>query len=277
MSKEDQIVESVFGRMTRREMLVRLGMSGLAIGLAGTSALRDASGARFGDVQAPPIPLSGTPFREIKKYQTLVDPLFDLDDLQRFGLPKSRTRDTKWLDKPTNSMGVSLLSFTNSPQQPMNSCGQAASATLLNFYKMTPAGLTGDAVTNKIYDEHPPDGGERGTSFPYAVQTIQSYGLKTWTGRSNELGEATMLEKLKAYVSQGKPAVVLLDMRKPMRIAAASFLGHFTVVYAYSDTHVYMTNWNDSKRNGWLNDWDTFKEAWAMADCRNHHLMAVSV
>jgi hypothetical protein len=275
--KKEELVTSIFGRMTRREMIVRLGMSGLAVGLGGLSAFRPTRAAAAGDIVAPPVPLVGTPFREIKKYQTLIDPLFDLNIFQQHGTPKARTRDTKWLDKPSNSVGVGLLSFTNTPREPMNSCAQAASATVLNFYKMTPPGLAGDAVTNKIYDEHPPDGGERGTSFPSAVKTLESYGLKTWTGRSNELGEDTMIEKLKTYVSQGKPTVVLLDLRKPMRVAAESFLGHFVVVYAYSDTHVFMTNWNDSKRNGWLNDWDTFKAAWNMADCRNHNLMAVAV
>ncbi len=52
-------------------------------------------------------------------------------------------------------------------------------------------------------------------------------------------------------------------------------LGHFVVVYAYNDTHVFMTNWNYSKKNGWLNDWETFKTAWSNPDGKMKHLMAV--
>jgi hypothetical protein len=153
----------------------------------------------------------------------------------------------------------------------MNSCAQAACATILNFYKAAPPGLVGDAITDKIYASYPPDGGERGTSFPHTVRTLEAFGLKTWTGRSNELGEAVMLEKLRTYISQGRPCTVLLDMKKPQGIIGGGFIGHFVVVVAYNDTHVFMTNWN----RHWANDWETFKVAWSLPDCQNHHLLAM--
>ena len=104
---------------------------------------------------------------------------------------------------------------------------------------------------------------------------MEAYGLKTWSGRSNELTESVMIEKLKTFVSQGRPCTLLLDLRKPQGISGPDMLGHFVVVYAYSDTHVFMTNWNYGKKNGWLNDWETFKYAWSLPEAQNHHLMAV--
>jgi hypothetical protein len=224
---------------------------------------------------APPKPLGGTPFRDIRNYQTFADEKFDIKALQKFGTPKPRTRDTSWFDKPTGALGVSLLQFTNTPTYPLNSCAQAACATMLNFYKMAPAGLTGDAITDKIYSTLPPDGGERGTSFRQTVKTMEIFGMKTWSGRSNELGESTIIEKLKTNVSQGRPVIVLVDLRKPQGITGTGMLGHFVVVFAYTDTHVFMTNWNYSKKKGWLNDWETFKIAWSLPDSQNHHLMAI--
>ncbi|CAN5517746.1 hypothetical protein BH10ACI3_BH10ACI3_07130 [soil metagenome] len=273
MENENELVTSVFGKMTRRDLLKRLAVSGLAVGLGGPQLY-----SAFGysdDVTPPPKPLGGTPFREITKFQSYFDDRFDITKLQKLGTPKPRTRDTSWLDKPSNAVGVSLLQFTNPPKVPMNSCAQAACATVLNFYKSAPAGLEGDAVTEKIFAEYPPDGGERGTSFRRMVATMDAYGMKTWSGRSNELGADTMIEKLKSYVSQGRPCTVLVDLRKPQGIAGPGMLGHFVVVYAYSDTKVFLTNWNYSKKGGWLNDWETFKVAWSLPDSQNHHLMAV--
>ena len=271
MNEENEIVTSVFGKMTRREMLGRLAVSGLAIGLGGSQFHTFASD----DVTPPPKALGGTPFREITRFQSFIDEKFDIRALQKSGTPKPRTRDTSWFDKPTGSVGVSLLQFTNTPTAPLNSCSQAACATVLNFYKIAPTGLAGDAITDKIYADYPPDGGERGTSFRHTIKTMEAFGLKTWSGRSNELGEATMIEKLKSYVSQGRPCIVLVDLKKPMGVGGSDMLGHFVVVFAYSDTNVFMTNWNYSKKKGWLNDWETFKIAWSLPDSKNHHLMAV--
>jgi hypothetical protein len=43
------------------------------------------------------------------------------------------------------------------------------------------------------------------------------------------------------------------------------------VVFAYNDTHVFMTNWNKK----WRNDWETFKVAWSLPESQNHHLLGV--
>ena len=273
MNQDNEIVTSIFGKITRREMFQRLAVSGLAIGLTGGELTRAFAANQTDGVTPPPREIGGTPFRALKQYQTYLDDKFDIRLLQRSGVPKPRTRDTSWFDKPSNAVGVSLLQFTNVSD---NSCAQAACATILNFYKKAPDGLSGDAITNKISTDHPPDGGERGTSFRFTVATLEAYGMKTWTGRSNELGEGTMYEKLKTYVSQGRPAIVFLDLRKPQRLNVSGTLGHFVVVYAYTDKDVFLTNWNYSKRSGWLNDWETFKVAWGTPDCQNHHLMAVA-
>ncbi|MEO6655615.1 MAG: C39 family peptidase [Pyrinomonadaceae bacterium] len=275
MNRQNEMLTSVFGKITRREMLARLAMSGLAIGLGGSEILTSVGAPLGEDAVPPPKLIGGTPFREITRYQSLTEDNFDIKALQKTGTPKPRTRDTSWFDKPSNAVGVSLLQFTNTPSAPLNSCAQAACATVLNFYKKTPPGLTGDAITDKIYTEYPPDGGERGTSFRFTTKMMEGLGLKTWSGRSNELGAETMIEKLKTYVSQGRPCLILLDLKKPQGISGGGMLGHFVVVVAYNDTHVFMTNWNYSKKKGWLNDWETFKVAWSLPDSQNHHLLAV--
>ncbi len=275
MTDNNEMVTSVFGRMSRRELLRYMAGAGLGFGVAGGSLLQAPLIDAAGDTVPPPKALGGTPFREITKAMTFYDEKFDIRPLQKAGTPKPRSRDTSWLDKPSNALGVSLLQFTNPASIIDNSCSQAATATILNFYKKAPAGLAGDKITENIYAEFPPDGGERGTSFRHTVKTLEGYGLKTWSGRSNELGVDTMIEKLKTYVSQGRPCTLLLDMREPKRSTGGGTDGHFVVVYAYTDTHVFMTNWNYNKRNGWLNDWTTFKTAWSLPDSQNHHLMAV--
>ncbi|MBP9663822.1 MAG: C39 family peptidase [Pyrinomonadaceae bacterium] len=269
--KENEMVTSVFGEISRRELLRYLGAAGLAFGLGGRGLFAlPPDGAAV-----PPVKLGGTPFREITNFQTFIDEKYDIRKFQKAGTPKPRSRDTSWLDKPSNALGVSLLQFTNPASISLNSCSQAATATVLNFYKKAPTGLVGDAITEKIYGEYPPDGGERGTSFRHTVKTMESYGLKTWSGWSNELGEETMIEKLKTYVSQGRPCTLLVDLKAPRRITGAGMQGHFVVVYAYNETHVFMTNWNYGKKNGWLNDWATFKTAWSLPEGRMHHSMAV--
>ncbi len=275
MTHDNEMVTSIFGKITRRELFARLAISGLAVGLGGRGAFGSFL-TPLGDEPAPPPKLiGGTPFRDIPKFQTFIDEKFDIKLLQKAGLPKPRTRDTSWFDKPSNAVGVSLLQFTNTPSAPLNSCSQAACATVLNFYKKAPPGLTGDAITDKIYADFPPDGGERGTSFRQTVKTMEALGLKTWSGRSNEMGEDVMLEKLKTYVSQGRPCVILIDLKRPQGITGTGMLGHFVVVVAYNDTHVFMTNWNYSKKKGWKNDWDTFKASWSLPESQNHHLMVV--
>lgn len=269
--KGNEMVTSVFGEISRRELLRYLGAAGLAFGLGGRGLFAlPPDGAAV-----PPVKLGGTPFREITNFQTFIDEKYDIRKFQKAGTPKPRSRDTSWLDKPSNALGVSLLQFTNPASISLNSCSQAATATVLNFYKKAPTGLVGDAITEKIYGEYPPDGGERGTSFRHTVKTMESYGLKTWSGWSNELGEETMIEKLKTYVSQGRPCTLLVDLKAPRRITGAGMQGHFVVVYAYNETHVFMTNWNYGKKNGWLNDWATFKTAWSLPEGRMHHSMAV--
>ena len=273
MDQNNEIVTSIFGKMTRRELFQRLAVSGLAVGLGGAEIPRVlAAPVRLDEIAPPPKALAGTPFREIKQYQTYVEKKFDIAALQKSGTPKPRTRDASWYYKPANAYGVNLLQFTNTAY---NSCAQAACATVLNYYKIAPAGYAGDAITNKIYADHPPDAGASGTRWTAMTTIMEAYGLKTWTGRSDEIGEAKMVQYLKTYVSQGRPCTVLLDLKGPARVAAPGMCGHYVVVFAYSDTHVFMTNWNYSQTSGWLNDWATFTSAWSLPSCQTHHLMAI--
>lgn len=270
MNNEKEIVTSVWGKITRREMLRNLAISGLTIGLSGTG-LGNVLTSKLDDVLSPPKEIGGTPYRDIANFQTFDEQFFDIKKLQKNGMPKPRKRDTSWFDKPSNSVGVSLLQFTNTPASPVNSCAQAACATLLNFHKKSPAGFTGDGITNEILRTHPPNGGARGTSFYFTEQILSEYGLKTWAGISNDVSEQVLTEKLKTWISQGFPCIVLLDMREPMRQMAVGTMGHFTVVFAYTDTHLFMTNWNYKKNGGWANDWATFMKAWSMPDSKIHH------
>lgn len=274
MKNENEIVTSIWGKITRREMLRNLAVSGLVLGL-GRNGLSRAFAAdifiKADDILAPPKPVQGTPFREITNFQTIEEDLFDITKLQKNGQPKPRTREAKWFDKPGNALGVSILDFTNSPVSSLNSCAQAACATMLNFHKKAPAGLTGDGITNEILRTHPPNGGERGTSFYFTEKILSEYGLKTWAGISNDMSEKVLTEKLKTWISQGFPCVVLLDMKIPMRQTGSGTMGHFTVVFAYTETHVFMTNWNYKKVGGWANDWTTFIKAWSLPDSQMHH------
>lgn len=269
MSNQNDVVTSIWGKITRREMLRNLAVSGLAIGLSGAGLGKVL--AAPDDVLPPPKEIGGTPFRDISNFQTIQDEIFDIKKLQQDGMPKPRKRDTSWFDKPSNSVGVSLLQFTNSSGSPLNSCAQAACATLLNFHKKAPTGFTGDGITNEILRTHPPNGGPRGTSFYFTEQILSEYGLKTWAGISNDITEKVLTEKLKTWISQGFPCIVLLDMRIPMRQMATGTMGHFTVVFAYTDTHLFMTNWNYKQNGGWANDWATFMKAWSMPDSKIHH------
>jgi hypothetical protein len=274
MKNENEIVTSVWGKITRREMLRNLAVSGLTLGL-GVSGLSQIFAAdvftKPDDILAPPKAIQGTPFREITNFQTIEEDLFDIKKLQKNGQPKPRTREAKWFDKPSNALGVSILDFTNSPLSSVNSCAQAACATLLNYHKKAPAGFTGDGITNEILRTHPPNGGARGTSFYFTEKILTEYGLKTWAGISNDMSEQVLTEKLKNWISQGFPCIVLLDMKIPMHLAGTGTMGHFTTVFAYTDTHVFLSNWNYKKVGGWANDWETFKKAWSLPDSQMHH------
>jgi len=246
----------------------------LTLGLSGNSLSRAMAADFFtkkDDVLAPPRAIQGTPFREITNFQTIEEDLFDIKKLQKNGMPKPRTREAKWFDKPSNSFGVSILDFTNSPTSPLNSCAQAACATLLNFHKKSPTGFAGDGITNEILRTHPPNGGERGTSFYFTEKILSEYGLKTWAGISNDISEQVLTEKLKTWISQGFPCIVLVDVKVALKQTGVGMLGHFSVVFAYSDTHVFLSNWNYKKTGGWANDWATFKEAWSLPNSKMHH------
>jgi len=268
MKNENEIMTSVWGKITRREMLKNLAISGLALGFGNFGANRVLA---KDDILAPPKEIGGTPFRDIAKFQSFDDDVFDSKTFQKNGVPKPRRRDTSWFDKPGNAVGVGLLQFTNSPNSPLNSCAQAACATLLNFHKKAPAGFTGDGITNEILRTHPPNGGERGTSFNFTKTILDAYGLKTWAGISNDMSEQVLKEKLKTWISQGFPCIVLLDMKIPMRQSGEGTLGHFTAAFAYTDTHIFLTNWNYKKVGGWANDWETFMKAWSLPDSKMHH------
>lgn len=272
MKNENEIVTSVWGKITRREMLRNLAVSGLGLSLGNSILSRTVNAqSRVNDILAPPKEVGGTPFRDVTKFQSFEETAFDSKTFQKNGVPKPRKRDTAWFDKPSNSVGVGLLQFTNSPVSPLNSCAQAACATLLNFHKKAPAGFTGDGITNEILRTHPPNGGERGTSFNFTKTILDAYGLKTWAGISNDMGEQVLTEKLKTWISQGFPCIVLLDMKFPMRQTGTETQGHFTAAFAYTDTHVFLTNWNYKKVGGWANDWATFMKAWSLPDSKMHH------
>src|SRR5688500_8385713 len=115
MTRENEIVTSVFGKMTRRDLLKQLVVSGLAIGLTGSDLATALAGPSLDDATPPPKEIGGTPFREIARYQSYMDDRFDLRAFQQNGTPKPRTRDVSWFDKPSNATGVSLLQFTNTP------------------------------------------------------------------------------------------------------------------------------------------------------------------
>lgn len=285
--QNDRLVTSVWGKITRREMLRRLAMSGLAIGLgenllssrfsisAQEKAKQDKTLSETeGKIHSPYKDVDGQPFRKFtppKPERSLAE-LFKKATKEdaRDGKPSARRRDSFWYSKPDNARGTAIYQYTQSANHPSNSCAQAACATLLHKYGKIPAGLSGDAVTDKIYETHPPETAG-GTTAARLVDAIRYYGLNCWRGSGADYGFEQIRSTLRTWVAAGYPCIVLLDMRYPTGLTNQGYFGHYVVVFAYDESetngYVYMSNWD---YKNWFNDWGTFKQAWSLKDYPAH-------
>lgn len=161
------------------------------------------------------------------------------------------------LTPPPGSIGrAHLYQYTNSgvkPDQQFNACGQAAMATVLSAVGVKPEDPT-NAVMQALYDRFPPDivFGYLGTSYRRVEQALTAHGVG-WTWQE---GEQRLQEALRA----GHLAVVMLDVGATDDEGWGSIGGHWTVVYAMDDAHVYLSNWPWDDRCTWANfrkGWDT--------------------
>lgn len=135
-----------------------------------------------------------------------------------------------------------------------HSCGQAAAATMLRYWKGIPEDNT-DAPVRDLYNQFPADGylGMAGTSWQRVRSMLQSKGLTV-----NIIKGET---DLRNQVAAGNPVIVELDISK---FAAWNYQwgGHWVVVYGYTNGRYYLSNWKGSKayasreefRNGWINN-----------------------
>lgn len=282
-NNEKQVV-SVWGKISRRELLQRLAIMGGALGvgqalgslgpvLGQSSSSQGAAKvlAQTGTIGTPYNAVAGQTFRpfEIPK-GTIGDLVKEQRTDKRDGTPRPRRRDSFWYSKPNNALGVNLFQYTQSATFPTNSCAQAACATLLHKHNILPAGLSGDAVTDRLYQTHPPEGGA-GTTKGRLVTMMRDYGLKAWSGTGAESGFDDVRSGLRKWVAGGYPAIVLLDMRFPTNRPTQQYFGHYVVVFAYDEDetngHVYVSNWD---YKSWRNDWTTFKKAWSLPDYPAH-------
>lgn len=276
--RQDDLVTSVWGRISRREMLRRLAASGLAVGLGG--GLFDQLSAQTktvvadGATRSPYLGINGQAFRpfEMPRVKGVAESIVKSSTRgdARDGRPPIRRRDSFWYSKPNNALGANIYQYTQSASYPSNSCAQAACATLLHKHGKLPPGLSGDAVTDLIYSTHPPEGAS-GTTMTLLVEMIRAYGLNAWRGNAAEYGYEVIRSALRTWVAAGYPCVVLLDMRYPLRRPETAYYGHYVVVFAYDENetngYVYLSNWD---YKSWANDWTTFKKAWSLPDYPAH-------
>jgi hypothetical protein len=286
---EKKLVNTIWGKIERREMLRRLGQAGLGLGLglSGANAFARSLNSALPSIDTLPWDLtqekshseprpSGLPYREIAPYHNstqdigrLNPTIFDAPEhyakpVTKDGTPPVHTRrSSSWYDKPNGAVGRAILQYTNTPAHQRDSCAQAAVATLLSRFNLAPAGLNGDALTEQIYASYPPDvqGANSGCTPNRVAQTIQAYGMKCWAGGGVTLGDQVIARTLQKYVAAGYPCIVLLDMTQVMSIPGSSYWGHWAVAFAYDSTRIYLTNWD---YNRFRNDWTSFYHAWKL-------------
>lgn len=293
---EKELVNTIWGKIERREMLRRLGQAGigLGLGLSGANAFARSLNSALPSIDtltrdsiqdksiSEPRP-SGLPYREITPYHNspqdirrMNPKIFDApghyaQPVTKDGMPLVHTRrGSSWYGKPNGAVGRAILQYTNTPQHQSDSCAQAAVATLLSRFNRVPAGLSGDAVTERIYSTYPPDvqGANSGTSPNRVAEIIQAYGMKCWAGGGAMFGDQVITSSLQKWIAAGYPCVLLLDMTQVTDIPGSSYWGHWVVAFAYDSNRIYLTNWN---YNSFRNDWNSFYKAWKLPPAYADH------
>lgn len=285
-----ELVTSIWGTVSRREMLRILGIGGVGLGLSDIAPTKnEAYAANYqtsssqGKIKIQLPQPKGLPYREIpaptsslEKIQQLNPALFTKPEnfarpITRYGMPNITNQLAAFpYSKPGGAVGRDIFQYTNVPDHPRDSCAQAACATLMHLYNLIPDGLTGDAVTERVYATHPPDvqGDNAGTTGNRLAEAVQDYRMKCWSGGGATVEDAVIFDTLKNWVSHGYPCAVLLDLTQVVSIPGSDYWGHWTVVFAYDANSVYLTNWD---YNRFRNDWTSFSKAWKLPAQYDQH------
>ncbi len=143
-----------------------------------------------------------------------------------------------------------LFEFVNADgTQRRFNCGQAAACTLLtHFHAIPPAADLMAAVEAA----HPPDnlGGWFGTSRRQVERICRS--------RAIELEEIHGEDELRATLSAGRPAAVMVELPGPMIWRWRAPVGHWMVAYGFDEQQIYLSNFGSPGM-----PWDDFRRAWA--------------
>ncbi len=176
------------------------------------------------------------------------------------------------------------------PRIDTNACGQAAIATMLDFYHKDPFQLPRTATDPTDHQSHWEDGaaidaikaadygpnalgGLFGTTPGRIKDALTHFGLATELAYADEAGSRRAWMDLNAYVSQGKPVPVLIDTT---RIGGPPSGLHWAIVYRINGDNVFLGNWRREPFSV-----DVFLAAWRCSQMppfvRNYHYCAAYV
>jgi hypothetical protein len=138
-----------------------------------------------------------------------------------------------------------------------NRCGQAAVATLLDYYGLDPYGLkkpiydekdgcyhwADSKIIDRICKEFPPNHllGLFGTTPGQLAKALRSAGLKASWAASRDEGEGRqkIWEEVKRSIEAGLPVMTIMDMGK---LGGRPLTAHWGVVYRIEDSIVHLAN-----------------------------------
>lgn len=168
-----------------------------------------------------------------------------------------------------------IFQYVNSDTQyPTNSCGQSALATLMVYWGLRSPDIS-NAPVREVCRMFPPGfygKGDGGTWVGTLERAFSYYGMKyTWRGGSWNWNQLTRYNEdkneLKKWVAQGYPVMVPVDVAKAGWTNNGQTMNglHWTVVFAYDDGGVYLTNWQGSNYCSWsqfMNGWEAESVVW---------------
>lgn len=160
-----------------------------------------------------------------------------------------------------------IFQYVNSDTAYKGSCGQAALATLMVYWGLRNPDIANSPV-NEVCRRYPPGfygQGDGGTWVGVLERAASHYGLQySWQGGSWNWNWVTRHNedkaKLKHWVARGYPVMVPVDVGKAgWRDGSQAMNGlHWTVVFAYDNGGVYLTNWP----GGNYCTWSQFMAGW---------------
>jgi hypothetical protein len=126
-------------------------------------------------------------------------------------------------------------------------CGQAAVATLIQFYQRDREG-----VMEWLEKEHPPNVlfGYLGTTRRRVERGLRAAGLRPYTIHG--------VDALKKSLDDGKPGIFTYQFELMKVLGVSIPTAHWMVAFGYNDEYVFVTNW-------WKHriPWDEFLVGWS--------------